>query len=229
MHPKLLLFDIDGTLLIPHGIGRRLLEEVLSDMVGRPISSRNISFSGKTDPQILHEILLCNQVSHAEAMCYIPRALETYVLRATTEMQPDDVTILPGVLSLLQCLSAENGIQLALLTGNHRTTAYLKLQAIDLAHFFPFGAFGSDHADRLRLPAIAVRRASQYSGYSYEDQNVVIIGDSTLDIACGRSAGAFCVAVCTGLTSRSELAAHSPDLLLADFTDTEYFCHHILQ
>jgi phosphoglycolate phosphatase-like HAD superfamily hydrolase len=93
--------------------------------------------------------------------------------------------------------------------------------------YFPFGSFGSDHADRDRLPSIAVERARTHTAYAYAGKNVVIIGDTEHDIRCGRSLGTLAVAVCTGTYCREDLAVHGPDVLLDDLCDTDHFVRHI--
>ncbi len=225
---KLLLFDIDGTILKAHGLGRRLIEDELTRLCGRPISAEQVSFSGKTDPQIIQEILLRNGLSASEAAAVAPEAIAAYVAVAHHSIAPDRIEVLPGVRTLIDRLEGQENVQLALLTGNHHITAYLKLEAAGLASHFPFGAFGSDHADRAELPAVAVQRAYAHTGHTFTGKDVVIIGDSENDVRCGRGIGAFAVAVCTGFTERATLAAQSPDLLLDDLSDPDFFLHHVM-
>ena len=225
---KLLLFDIDGTILKTNGLGRRLLENVLAGLCGRAISAEHVSFSGKTDPQIVREILLRNGFSAPEAAALTPDALAAYVETAHRTIAPKHIEVLPGVRALIGHLATRDDVQLALLTGNHEITAYLKVEAAGLRGFFPFGAFGSDHADRAELPPIAVRRARFFTGRTFAGKDVVIIGDSENDVWCGRGIGAFSVAVCTGFTDRATLAAQSPDLLLDDLCNPDYFLNRVM-
>ncbi len=225
---KLLLFDIDGTILKTHGLGRHLIEEVLARLCDRPITTEQVLFSGKTDPQIVLEILLRNGFSALEAAALASEALAAYVETARRAIAPQHIEVLPGVRDLIGHLASQDDVQLALLTGNHEVTAYLKIEAAGLGGFFPFGAFGSDHADRAKLPPIAVRRARAYTGRTYAGKNVVIIGDSENDVWCGRGIGAFAVAVCTGFTDRATLAAQAPDLLLDNLCDPDLFLHHVM-
>lgn len=220
---KLLLFDIDGTLLRTHGVGRRSIETVLSDLSGHPITTDGIPFSGKTDPQILREILEQNQL-HAEVIGnLVEQAQAAYIQMSRRLLSPERVTLMPGVEGLIPRLAARDDVQLGLLTGNLEPTAYLKLEAAALAHHFPFGAFGSDEADRYRLPPVAVERAFQHTGRSFAGRDVVIIGDTEHDVRCGRGIGAFSVAVCTGRYDRPALARHDPDVLLDDLSDVDAF------
>lgn len=224
---KLLLFDIDGTILTTH-IGRQTIDQTLSALCSRPISSEQVSFSGKTDPQIIQEILLHNGLSAPEAAALVPEVLAAYVETARQAIAPDRLEVLPGVRDLIGHLAAQDTVQLALLTGNLEVTAYLKLDAVGLAGYFPFGAFGSDHADRAELPPIAVERAYTHTGRSYTGKDVVIVGDSENDVLCGRSLGVFAVAVATGRVSREALAAQNPDLLLDDLCDHDLFMRHVV-
>lgn len=219
---KLLLFDIDGTLLKPIHSGRGHIESVLKDLCGRSISTRGVSFSGRTDPQILEDTLLLAGYDPEEINRLIPLALKRYIAHAT--YLPDEVEPSDGVVDLLAYLHASDEVQLALLTGNVRVTAYRKLAAVDLDNLFPFGAFGCDHANRSQLPAIATARALDYCGKKFEGHDVVIIGDSTHDVTCGRGIGALSVAVATGYTSIQELKAVQPGVLLKDLTDISDFC-----
>ena len=225
---KLLLFDIDGTILKTDGLGRRLIEDMLSRLCGRSITAEQVSFSGKTDPQIVQEILLRNGLSARKAAALIPEALTAYVETARRAIAPQHIEVLPGVRALIDHLATRDDVQLALLTGNHEITAYCKVEAAGLGGFFPFGAFGSDHADRAELPPIAVRRAHDHTGRPFAGKDVVIIGDSENDVWCGRGIGAFSVAVCTGFTDRATLAAQTPDLLLDDLCDPDYFLSQVM-
>ena len=222
---KLLLFDIDGTLVKPIGSGREHIEYVLSKLCGKPISTERVSFSGRTDPQILEETLTLAGLEPKQISDLLPVALAQYSDHATyasNEVHPSD-----GVRALLEHLRTVKTVQLALLTGNVRLTAYRKLAAARMDHLFPFGAFGCDHADRNRLPAIAAARALDYCGKAFSGHEIVIIGDSVHDITCGLDIGALSVAVATGYTSYQDLRSANPDVLLQDLTDIDLFCDQI--
>jgi phosphoglycolate phosphatase-like HAD superfamily hydrolase len=124
------------------------------------------------------------------------------------------------VFPLLEALEGQSSVTLGLLTGNLEPTARLKLAPLDANRFFAFGAFGSDDEDRYRLPAIALERAREAVGLSFEGPDVVIVGDSVHDVLCGRGLGVRAVAVATGKTLPERLAEVAPDALLADFSDT---------
>lgn len=226
---KLLLFDIDGTLLHTDGTGRAAVERALEDVVGRPVTTDGVSFSGKTDPQIMREILSANGFDASEANDLTGDVLAAYAGEAMRLLAPERVTVLPGVRPLLERLAATDGVHLALLTGNLQRTGFGKLQAAGLDAFFRFGAFGSDHADRYELPAVAVRRAREQTGRTFAGRDVVIIGDTEHDVGCGRGIGAFSVAVCTGRYGRADLAPHDPDVLLDDLSDADAFFERVVR
>jgi phosphoglycolate phosphatase-like HAD superfamily hydrolase len=129
----------------------------------------------------------------------------------------------------LEALAATTGVTLGLLTGNLEPCARAKLAPLDANRHFPFGAFGSDHEDRYRLPALAVARARELTGREFAGKRVVIVGDSVHDVLCGRGLGVRAVAVATGRTPSRRLAAESPDALLDDFSQTEAALRAILE
>lgn len=195
-----LLFDIDGTLLHGHGVGRRAVETSLAAWLGRPIDTSAVSFSGKTDPQIFREIL-----STTEIVGTVPDDLDAAMRLATAAYARDmterlasaEVEALPGAVSLVQRLAA-TGHPMGLLTGNLEPLAYLKLNRIGLGVEFPFGAFGSDAEDRDHLPLVAAERASTHFGRSVAPSEFVLIGDTPRDVQAAKAVGARCVAVTTG-------------------------------
>ncbi len=216
---KLFLFDIDGTILRTHNVGRHALEDALAEVVGRPLPTAGVSFSGKTDPQILREILESHGLEEETHDGDFERILDAYMNHMRSVLTPERFELLPGVAELIPRLASMPDVRLGLLTGNVKPMAYFKLEAVGLAQYFPFGAFGSDHAERRRLPALAVERARALTGRTFTGKDVVIIGDTEHDIDCGRGIGACSVGVCTGRFSCEELAAHHPDLLLPDLSD----------
>ncbi len=222
---KLLLFDIDGTLLKPILSGRRHIEHILQELCNQPVSTEGVTFSGRTDPQILTDTLARSGFTMEEIERLLPHALKRYADHAT--YLPDEVESSDGVEELLKHLRHNQQVQLALLTGNIRVTAYRKLAAVQLDHLFPFGAFGCDHSDRDKLPSIAASRALEYCGKSFMGENIVIIGDSVHDVTCGQEIGALSVAVATGYTSYQDLESAKPRVLLQDLTNISTFCHQV--
>ena len=226
---KLLLFDIDGTLLTTNGAGRPAVEAALSTLIGRSISTEGVSFSGKTDQQILREVLTRSGADDDLLNGRFHEVVEAFRQTMHRVFDPGEADALDGACALVEQLHTDERAQLGLLTGNLQEMAYLKVGAIgfDEEHF-PFGAFGSDHEDRNELPAIAVERAAAHAGRSFGDGDVVIIGDTPRDIECGRVGGCLTVAVATGRFDRETLAAHEPDVLLDSLADAEAFIASVL-
>ncbi|HEX9166192.1 MAG TPA: hypothetical protein VF862_09795, partial [Gemmatimonadales bacterium] len=164
---KLVLFDIDGTLLLSRGAGRRAVLSAMAGMLPPPEAVRGVRFDGKTDPQIVRELLHAAGDPRYADDRHIAEVLDRYVGRLQEELaRPDHVTdVMPGVLPLLDRVEAHAATLLGLLTGNVEPGARLKLRsaAIDPARFV-VGAFGSDHPERSALPAIAAARAEPHFG-----------------------------------------------------------------
>jgi phosphoglycolate phosphatase len=217
---RLILFDIDGTLLSAGRISARVFGEALLEAFGTTGDTDGFDYSGKTDPQIVRELMKGAGFTDEEIEKRRPRALEDYRRRLAVSIRPEHVTAKPGVLPLLEALARESGVTLALLTGNLEATARLKLAPLDVNCFFPFGAFGSDDEDRYRLPRVALAKARDL-GLTFEGPDVVVVGDSIHDVLCGRDLGVRAVAVATGRTSRERLEEAGPDALLTDFSDTD--------
>ena len=151
-----------------------------------------------------------------------------YLEELERQLSPEAVVPKPGVSELLVRLAQEPRVTLALLTGNLERGARMKLDPPRYNRFFPFGAFGSDSADRYQLPTVAVERALAQTGRRFSGKAIVIVGDSVHDVACGRSIGVRSVAVATGPTKSERLAAENPDALLPSFADTERSLEAIL-
>lgn len=218
---KLILFDIDGTMLRTHGMGHEAVVHALSEIAGQRITTEGVFFSGKTDPQIMREVMRVNGLSHVVDDVLLAEAQAAYTEAMVAAYDNDRVEELAGVRDVVEALAERDDVQLSLLTGNYERTAYLKVASIGLAHHFPFGAFGSDAEARSALPAIGVARAKAHTGRDFVGHDVIIIGDTEHDITCGRALGVFSVAVATGNYSREELAAHQPNLLLDDLRDPQ--------
>ena len=177
-------------------------------------------FSGKTDPQIVRE-LVADDVGRERFESGLARALDLYLEELERQLAPGTVVEKPGITPLLERLASDPRVTLGLLTGNLERGARLKLAPPGFNRYFPFGAFGSDSADRYQLPPVAVERALAHTGQRFEGKSIVIVGDSIHDVACGRSLGVRAVAVATGITSTEALAGERPDALFESFADTE--------
>lgn len=223
---RLILFDIDGTLLNGDGAARRAFGDALNEVFGREVPTRGHSFAGKTDPQIARELLTALGLADAEIEAGLPPLWDGYLTRLQREIRTVAVQVLPGVVPLLQALEdAADRATLGLLTGNLRDGARIKLAAAGLDFDrFRIGAFGSDHADRKELPAVAVRRAERQLRHRFRGKEVVVIGDTPADIACGEHLGVCTVAVATGSYSTGDLATCGPDHLFETLADTEAVC-----
>ncbi len=216
---KLVLLDVDGTILLTQGTGRPAMTAALERVLGHPITTDGVSFSGKTDVQIMRDILRASGLDPSLDGDLLQHALAAYQEELPLHMSPERVRVLPGVPELIQALHERSDFCLGLLTGNLKRTAFLKLAAVGLDGYFLFGAFGSDHEDRNCLPPIAIERAVELTNYTFAPDEVFVIGDTTHDVVCGKMSGCRTVAVCTGHYSREELEAASPDLLCNDFSD----------
>ena len=216
---KLILFDIDGTLLTSIGTGRNAVLEAMENVCGRPIAVDGVQFAGRTDPAIIRDILARNEIRGEEVERLLPQVLDAYISSLMRILTPSSVRIFPGVMNLVRNLHSSENLVLGLLTGNLRETAYLKLHAAGLGSFFRFGAFGSDRELRNDLPEVAAERALSITGLRFTPEKTIVIGDTPHDFECGRVHGAHCIGVSTGTFNRDELAEHGPDLLMDDFTD----------
>jgi phosphoglycolate phosphatase-like HAD superfamily hydrolase len=224
---RLVLFDIDGTLVSAGRAARDSVLAALSAVYAWQPSEERLDFSGKTDPQIVRE-LVRHTVGAERCEEGLERVLELYLQELSRRLEPHRVVPKPGIPELLRRLAAEPRATLGLLTGNLERGARLKLEPPGFNRYFPFGAFGSDSPDRYRLPEIALARACQRTGREFSGKSIVIVGDSVHDIACGRSLGVRAIAVATGFTPAERLAAERPDLLFADFSDTDRALEAIL-
>jgi phosphoglycolate phosphatase len=216
----LVLFDIDGTLLTAAGAGRRAIHGALRDVFGG-VGPADYWFDGKTDPQIVRDLM--RHEGHSDAIIddRLGAVLTRYSDRLGVELQdPSHVPILhPGVPEILDALESHPDVIVGLLTGNIESGATQKLRAVGLDPArFVIGAFGSDHESRLELPAIAVTRAQERLGV---DPPLVVIGDTPADVACGAGAKRRAIAVATGRYTVDELTACGPAAVFQDLSDTE--------
>jgi phosphoglycolate phosphatase len=220
---KLVLFDIDGTLLSAAGSGRRAIHTALREFFGG-VGPADYWFDGRTDPQIVRDLMRLDGHDDEVIESRLPAVLARYVDRLSVELADPahPPAVCPGVFALLERLEADPDVVIGLLTGNVQPGAVAKLQAVGLhPSRFVIGAFGSDHAVRGELPAIAVARAQAQLGVEVTGQAVVVIGDTPADVACGSGIGARAIAVATGRYSVEELAACGPAAVFADLTDTD--------
>jgi phosphoglycolate phosphatase-like HAD superfamily hydrolase len=227
---KLVLFDIDGTILWTDGAGRRAVFGALVEHFG-VVDPGDHRFDGKTDPQIVRELLKKAGVSDAEIDARLDGILERYYALLREELDGADHRehVFPGVHELLDELERRDDVVLGLLTGNIEAGARAKLTAVGIApHRFVVGAFGSDHHDRPELPEIARRRAERVLGHPINGRDVVVIGDTPADVACGVGIGARAIGVATGRYSVDDLRACDAAAVFPDLTDTDAVVRAIL-
>ncbi len=226
---RLVLFDIDGTLVRTKGVARAIIPALLREIYNVELDVSAADFAGKTDPQILGELLaLAGYQANGHAAELADRFFARYVERMRPALTAERITVLPGVRPLLDRLAAAPDTTLALLTGNLADCARFKLEPVGLAEYFAFGAYGSDAPARRDLPAIALDRAEHHTGHRHVGPEVVIIGDTIHDVSCGRHLGVRSVAVATGGTSLDALRESDPTHLFADLTDTDRVARAIL-
>jgi len=207
---RLVLFDIDGTLLTDRGAARDAFANALASVYDYRGEVSRYDFSGRTDPQIARMVLRDADWSVDEIDARLPRLWDEYLEGLAERATPERVRALPGIRELLAELAPHASVILGLLTGNIEPGARLKLGGASLNDYFPFGAFGSDSADRNELPPIAIERAEELHGHRIEGRDVVILGDSIYDVRCGVPYGATTIAIASGRTPADLLRAENP-------------------
>ncbi|MCF7687982.1 MAG: HAD family hydrolase [Cephaloticoccus sp.] len=218
----LILWDIDGTIIVSHGAGVRAMERGFQQQFGLPCDLTKIDWAGRTDSWITSEVLRHNQlpVTPENIQAYLEAYLSLLPVELANGQQGQ---VLPGVFDLLETLHHHEGIAQGLLTGNMHRGAQFKLTHYKVWHYFEFGAFADDSPRRNDLGPHAQRRAKALHGVDFAPAQTFIIGDTPHDIECGKVIGAKTIAVATGNYSLAELQAHRPTAVFADFSDTAAF------
>lgn len=216
---RLILFDIDGT-LVWGGPAKDAFTEAMLEVYGTLGDVDNVSFSGKTDPQIARELLRGVGVPDEDIDGRLPQLFEGYTSRLERQLVDQPMTVLPGVRELLDALRDFTDVGVGLLTGNIARGAELKLGSAGLWGRFAVGSYGSDHEERDELPAIALERAKETWDVPFEPHQAIIVGDTPRDVTCGQRSGTRTLAVATGYFAADELARTGPDHVVEDLSET---------
>ena len=212
---RLILFDVDGTLLDAHGAGGRALMKALESVHRRPFSRERVPFAGRTDRAIVQDLLRENRAAHDPGPADLTPVFAALPGHMEQETRATPALPCPGVPALLEALAQETCAVLGLVTGNLQHTAQIKMRSAGLpVELFQVGAFGDEAADRNQLPPLAVTRASALHGSPIE--RTIIVGDTPADIECARVNGLTSLAVATGPYNVETLAEHRPDFVLPD-------------
>jgi len=221
--PYLILFDIDGTLVLTGGAGGRALTRAFRDVFLVDDAFRGIPMPGRTDPHIVAEAAVRAGLTPDGPRLSRFRTRYRECLREELRQPGPRKGILPGVGPLLDALQARPDVFLALLTGNYTDAARIKLEYFDLWKYFACGAYGEDAPDRNHLVKVAIERARACGAHAAALERVVVVGDTPLDVACAHAAGVLAAAVATGGHSTQELAESGADVVFEDLSDTRRF------
>jgi phosphoglycolate phosphatase-like HAD superfamily hydrolase len=223
---RLVLWDIDGTLVQAGEVGRDIFTEAFQAVLGRApdqVTAKALAMAGRTDPEIALEFLAAHEIAEGER--HLPAFSEALVSALATKAAQirERGRALPGARETLAELGRGDGVVQSLLTGNVQPNALLKLASFELDGYLDFdvGGFGSDHHHRPSLVGVARRKAERKYGTSFDGAATVLVGDTPLDVAAGRAGGARVVAVATGSFGVDDLIAADADAVLEDLRDTE--------
>ena len=224
---RLILFDVDQTLLSTRGGDRKALNTAFSELYGMEDAFAGVGFGGRMDLSIMAEVYRINNVPEGN------RRLDDFKViyfghLARILPEWDNGIVYPGVRELLRVLESEEGVQLGLATGNFREAAFIKLQRYGLDGYFAEGGFGGDHPERPEVVADAIANCQALSGKVYERNEIFVIGDSISDVKAGQANGINSVAVATGHYDTQKLASLHPTHVFQDLSDTERVLKAIL-
>jgi phosphoglycolate phosphatase len=219
----IVLFDIDGTLVRTGGAGVRAMSRAFEDVFGVADAFDGIPMAGRTDRAILESAAARTDLDASGECFHRFRARYCERLLEALPEPGHHKSVLPGVRALLDVLTPRPDVFLALLTGNCEQGARLKLEYFDLWHYFSCGAFGDDLKNRNDLFAVAMQRALECGAPDVPPRNVIVVGDTELDVACAAAAGARSVAVATGPAPSAALRRCGANAVFEDLSDTDAF------
>ena len=221
---KLVLFDIDGTLVLTGGAGLRAMNRALAEVFGHASGLDGIPVAGRTDWAILADaVRRFGRTLDGSLLEDLERRYVTNLAEEIDGPGQGRKGVMPGIPEILERLERRDDVVLGLLTGNFEDGARVKLEHFDLWRYFRFGAFGGDAADRNALVPFAVERARACGLPEIGDSDVLVVGDTPHDVTCAHAAGAIAVAVATGSSSVAELRAAGADHVFADLSEVEAF------
>jgi phosphoglycolate phosphatase-like HAD superfamily hydrolase len=218
---RLALFDIDGTLIRTRGVGVEAFYRAMATEFGGVVGRGQIRFGGRTDTSLVRELFGCCGIEHTPE--HVRRFFDAYVFWLDHLLvENKSGSVCPGVWRVLEALaSLSEPPRVGLLTGNIRLGAEIKLRHFGLWHLFETGGFGDDHEDRNQIAAIARERGGQMFGRTLSGEEILVVGDTVHDVACGRSIGARVLAVATGGATWPELQASAPDWLVSNLDEVD--------
>lgn len=223
---KLLLFDIDGTLIDTGGAGSRSLNITFEELFSIKNAFIDISMAGKTDIQIMKEGIAKYNLPYEKDI--LIKIVDTYIRNLSIQIRNNNRHIKPGVRELLELLSLQNGnYSIGLLTGNIEKGARIKLEPFNLNQYFRSGAFGSDDEDRNKLLPIATERYTRILNKPVKFEECIIVGDTPRDVYCAKPYGAKCIGVATGPYSYDALLKAGADFVMKDLSDINTFLRKI--
>ena len=216
---RLILFDIDGTLLECGPQIRPIFVNSLVEVFGRIVNMDRYDLSGRTDPRIALDLLTEAGLAEQEILARLPEVRAKYATRLERELDRQCMRLLPGVSETLESLARRKDVVLGLVTGNWEPGARTKLSRFDLNRFFDFGAFGCDGVERSDLPPVALERAELMTGRRFRPEEALIVGDTIHDVTCAKAHGIPVLAVATGRTTAETLREGGADRVVADLTE----------
>jgi len=217
---KLLLFDIDHTLLQSSRGHRVAFEEGFREVYGEQVNMEGLELGGMTDRQIIVELMRIARVPERVIQARLDQCIRTMEHRYAEVLKADEIVVLPGVVDLLEALSRQPEVLMGLATGNLETIAWGRIRKAGLAKYFKLGGFGNEDVVRSRIVENAIQRAVRQLGFSMAN-NVFVFGDTPRDIEAGHGARATVIAVSSGHFSKSDLKRAGADWVIENMAEME--------